>query len=318
MAPMKVCQLRDDLSFGTRISGVTEELLKDELVKKELNDIFWDRGVILFEDVEPSGQMHLAVSRVFGPLKSHPIALARPDDKDGMMGILDIRDDTDTSCIVEIEGRQLATWLPWHFDHCFNNELNRASVLRAMTMPPDGGMTGFADGIDLYDAISPVLRDKIEGQHIIYVLDMHYEYMRFCKPEGFRVLRTRGDATYAMVDPKAFPRAVHPAVWTRTSGEKVLHVSPWGAVGIKDHEDPEGDELLLSVCDELLEKMNPYFHKWKPTDMVILDNWRMLHSVNGHDPKYPRHMKRTTIEGDYGLGYFENKAVGNKALKTTV
>jgi alpha-ketoglutarate-dependent taurine dioxygenase len=52
-------------------------------------------------------------------------------------------------------------------------------------------------------------------------------------------------------------------------------------------------------------------HDWKPTDMVIWDNWRVLHAVEGCDPKYERRMQRTTIKGDYGLGYFEGgKKIG--------
>ncbi|MGB8365091.1 MAG: TauD/TfdA family dioxygenase [Rhizomicrobium sp.] len=54
------------------------------------------------------------------------------------------------------------------------------------------------------------------------------------------------------------------------------------------------------------------------TDMLIWDNWRMLHSVTGMDPKYGRRMQRTTIKGDYGLGYFENGGTGDKILEMTV
>lgn len=52
--------------------------------------------------------------------------------------------------------------------------------------------------------------------------------------------------------------------------------------------------------------------------MVIWDNWRMLHAVSGHDPDEARVMHRTTIEGDYGLGYFEGHAVGDEILEMTV
>ena len=69
---------------------------------------------------------------------------------------------------------------------------------------------------------------------------------------------------------------------------------------------------------EIRDKAVPYIHHWKPRDMVIWDNWRVLHSVNGCDPHYPRRMHRTTIKGDYGLGYFENKGVGDKILEMTV
>jgi taurine dioxygenase len=51
-----------------------------------------------------------------------------------------------------------------------------------------------------------------------------------------------------------------------------------------------------------------YFHEWTPTDMVIWDNWRFLHSVSGSRPENGRCMHRTTIRGDYRLGRFETEA----------
>ena len=109
------------------------------------------------------------------------------------------------------------------------------------------------------------------------------------------------------------PLALHPAVWTRATGEKVLHVSPWMAKGIAGRSPADGAALLHEVCDEIVAAARDlsYFHEWKPSDMVIWDNHRMLHAVEGCDAKYERQTLRTTIKGDYGLGYFEDgKKVG--------
>ena len=105
------------------------------------------------------------------------------------------------------------------------------------------------------------------------------------------------------------PRALHPAVWTRDSGEKVLHVSPWMAKGIEGRDRVDGDALLADVCDEIVAAARglSYFHRWEPTDMLIWDNWRVLHSVSGSAPEHGRCMHRTTIAGDYGLGRFETR-----------
>jgi len=91
-------------------------------------------------------------------------------------------------------------------------------------------------------------------------------------------------------------------------------------VGIVDAESPEGDALLEAVCQEInhLADVNSYHHQWRPTDMVIWDNWRVLHAVSGHPPSLERTMYRTTIKGDYGLGRFENNAQGGKILEMTV
>jgi taurine dioxygenase len=45
-----------------------------------------------------------------------------------------------------------------------------------------------------------------------------------------------------------------------------------------------------------------YFHDWKQDDMVLWDNWRVLHCATGVPPEETRVMERTTISGDYALG----------------
>lgn len=318
MSSIKVEPLRDDLEFGARVRGVDQAAIEDAAVRQQLNEIFEDRGMIVFEDIEPSGRMHVALSNVFGPLKDHPVPSVPRVDQDTMPGVIDMRYDPGSGGLVELEGKQLAQWLPWHFDHCYNNELNRAGVLRAIDIPPEGGRTGFADGIDLYRSISPQLREKIEGRNLIYTLDLRYSTMRFGRPQGFRLVRSHPHEDLLAERAKTLPRAIHPAVWTRTSGEKVMHVSPWMAVGIEGHEDPDGDQLLEAVCQEIMARVKPYFHQWQRTQMLIWDNWRMLHCVSGHPPQHERRMQRTTIRGDYGLGYFENDGKGSTLLEMTV
>jgi taurine dioxygenase len=55
-----------------------------------------------------------------------------------MPGVITIRTDP-KACIVEIDGERLMNWQPWHFDHSYNNELNRAGVLRPDTIASQRG-----------------------------------------------------------------------------------------------------------------------------------------------------------------------------------
>ena len=317
MFEIVVQPLREDLSFGSRVQGVSALSLQDEAVCGLLRDVFERSGLIVFEDVEPSSLMHVAISNVFGPLKDHPVPSVGRVDADAMPGVIDMRHDPATSAINEVNGELLAQWLPWHFDHCYNNELNRAGVLRAIDIPPEGGLTLFADGIDLFRSINPGLRDEIDGLNILYTLNLSYEDMRFGRPKSLGYRRRPPDLDALLRQAATQPRAIHPAVWTRRTGEKVLHISPWGAVGIERMETPEGDDLLERVCQEINHKAVAYAHRWKSTDMLIWDNWRVLHAVSGFDPAQTRRMHRTTIKGDYGLGYFENEGVGGSVLGMT-
>jgi taurine dioxygenase len=313
--------LQADLPFGTRIAGLTIDDLRDEGLRERILEAFERTGMIVFEEVEPSNRMQAALSKVFGPLKVHPVKAVDRIDEDDMGGALAVTADPATCDIVEIDGKPYSSWLPWHFDHCYNNELNRAGVLRLVQATPNGGQTCFADGIAIYEAMAPELRARIEDRSILYSLDMQPDHIRFGRPENFRVLQVDPYQLAILEQAKAYPRAIHPAVWTRQSGEKVMHVSPWMAEGIEGSEDAEGDALLHAVAEEVnrLAQSQCYVHDWKPTDMLIWDNWRMLHRVTGCTPPHQRTIYRTTIKGDYGLGRFENDDQGRyKELERVV
>ena len=149
------------------------------------------------------------------------------------------------------------------------------------------------------------MRDRFENLDIVYHTHLMFHNMRFGLPKSFKQVKVRPMITEMLAATKDAPRAVHPAIWTRETGEKVLHVAPWQAAGIVGMMTPEGDELFAALIDEIDVKVKPYRHKWSHTDMIIWDNWRFIHSVGGNPPQYSRQMQRTTIEGDYGHGRFE-------------
>jgi taurine dioxygenase len=296
---LRVSPLCDGLPYGARVHGVTEAILQEERTHQQLRTLFQDRGLILFEEVEPRDGIQLAISRIYGRTKNY-----RPKDStadDAEISIDEMKTEPGTSTIVEIDGKQLSGWLPWHFDQCYNRTPNRARVLRCQQAPPSGGLTGFLDGMALYESISRGLREELDGRSVLYEMDMHLAHMRFGVPDHFRVLR---ETPKFSLDPwPVLPRASHPAVVTRPSGRKLLHVSPWmanGVVGIDGEMDPRGHDLLEAVSKEIcsLGRSSAYYHQWRPTDLLIWDNRRMLHSATGCDPAFTRTMCRTTILED--------------------
>jgi len=318
MAELTITDLRDDLSFGSTVRGVTHEALADESIRQRLRDLFVERGLIVFKDMEPTAKMHVALSKVFGPLKDHPTSSTPRTAEDEAAGVIDMHyipnaeDPGKGEGLVEIDGKPVARFSPWHFDHCYNDELNYAGVLRCPVNAPEGGRTGFMDGIELYRQFPQDLRDRIEGINIIYTLDTRLSKQKY--GVNFKHLTEHGSTAQLLKEVAIFPRAMHPAVWTRPTGEKVLHAAPWMAVGVEHHEDAAGDKLFDDICHEINRRgqgTSAYWHQWEPTDMVIWDNHRMLHAVEGCDAKYERRTIRSTIKGDYGHGYFEDgKKIG--------
>jgi len=307
MALTDVRPLAEDLPFGVRIGGLTRAALEDKALRDEIDELFIEHGMIVFEGVEQSDEMQLALSSCFGPLKEHPVKAVARVDNDRLPGVIEIKSRR-AQGVVEIDGQQLSHWLPWHFDHCYNDELNRAGVLRSVERVDEGGITGFLDGIALYEAFPKDLRDALEGKEIAYRLETQYDTLKFGRPAQYRMVEPK-PLTQAFYDQVAkMSRAIHPAIWTRPTGEKCLHVSAYMAQGIVGMENEEGDALLEAVCQEinrLGKEACAYHHKWNPDDMAIWDNLRMLHCVSGNDPDLERLMYRTTIAGDYELGRWE-------------
>jgi len=306
MSSFKVEQLRGDLPFGAKVTGLTLDALKDEDVRNQLREIFEDRGVIVFKDIAELDEMHMAVSEVFGPLQNYALPISQKErsleeDIAGKAELLDL----EIQSISEVNGKQVAGVLPLHFDSAYVGNINRGGVLRAITIPPEGGETEFVDGIQLYNDIKPELREKFEDAQILYYSKLMFTHQRFGFPRNTRYIQLSDVQLESIRKCEGARRAIHPAIWTRQTGERVLHVSPFQAAGIYGHEDPDSDALLEELCQEIYDKMILYKHKWELTDLVLWDNWRCLHGVNGYDPKYRRHVRRYTVQGDYGFGFLE-------------
>ncbi len=99
-----------------------------------------------------------------------------------------------------------------------------------------------------------------------------------------------------------FPPVSHPLVFVQPeTGRKVLNLSPFFAMYVEELGDQEGHELLLELSAHILDS-RAYHHRWSTDEMILWDNWRMLHSVTPVPLDEERVMQRTTIKGDYGVG----------------
>ena len=61
MTTITVRPVRDDLSFGARVGGVTFGSLGESGVRAQLNELFEAHGLLIFEGVEPTPKMQVAL-----------------------------------------------------------------------------------------------------------------------------------------------------------------------------------------------------------------------------------------------------------------
>jgi taurine dioxygenase len=107
-----------------------------------------------------------------------------------------------------------------------------------------------------------------------------------------------------------FPPCVHPLIITQQeTGRKVLKLSPMHARYILGMDRAESDALLDELGRHICDDRFAYLHSWGKDDMVVWDNWRVLHSATGVPLHCKRVAQRTTIVGDYKVGRYLDAAL---------
>ncbi len=314
----QVRPLSEDLAFGSIVTDLDMSTLEDRTLRQALVALWVDRGLVLFEGLETDEAGHIALSSVFGTPEIHPL---RDPSKPGRPELSDIRYDSVFGEIYEFaDGSRRGGWLPWHFDLVYVDRINHGGILRPIVVPEGGGETGFIDQIAAYDTLADRLKERIDGLEVVYRFDIDASEQRFGSTPGLKLRRMDPRSSKLMSRPDAFPEVVHPLVFRQPeTGRKVLNVSPWFALGIEGMEAMEGDALLEEVVAHATDEAGAYFHSWSTSDLVLWDNWRMMHCARGVPAETERHMQRTTILGDYGRGRMRTmNAVIDDALRINV
>lgn len=293
--------------FGAEIIGVDLSKPIDAAAEQAIRDAWIDAGILLFRGAQQDDAAQMRLSRIFGELE--PAATSHMNDADNpYLMTLAYDPDDKTPRFAQhynIGGIDRAGWLGWHWDQAFMPTIVRGAVLR-MTHPSRVmGETGFIDAIGAYDRLSDAMKTRIEGLEIVYLFSPDFTTCRFGFPKDIRALpreRTEGGGGVGAYD---FPPTVHPLVITQLeTGRKVLKLSPMHCQYVLGMDREEGDALLTELADHLVDPRYAYFHQWQENDMVVWDNWRVIHSANGVPLDCRRRARRTTIAGDYKVGRY--------------
>ena len=303
--------------FGFEITGVDLTAPISPQIQQEILDAWIEGGILLFRGAGATDEIHMRLSSVFGQMEPAATAsMNRPYNPYLMTLLYDPKDDKPSFQTNYIVGGILrAGWLGWHWDQSFMPTIVRGAVLRMLEPAPVMGETGLIDAIGAYDRLSPAQKQRIEGLEVVYEFNPDFCTGQFGFPKDIaKEQRPNGQAAGKMFD---FPPVVHPMVITQPeTGRKVLKLSPMHSRYILGMDRHESDELLEEIAEHLVDPRYAYFHKWGRDDMLVWDNWRVIHSANGVPPQFRRHAVRTTIMGDYKVGrYLDPKLDRDRSVK---
>ncbi|MBM9508921.1 L-tyrosine/L-tryptophan isonitrile synthase family protein [Actinacidiphila acididurans] len=173
-------------------------------------------------------------------------------------------------------------FLPFHWDGMYVGHIPEFQMFHCLEAPDtqDGGRTLFADTTAMLEAADPAVRELWERATVTY---------RINKTEHYG-----GVAVSPVVVP-------HPRTGTATV--RFNEPMPEGtvnrsALAIDGVDAADERRLLASLEEALRDPRSTYAHAWQPDDIVVTDNYTLLHTREPFRSKAPRHLRRIHILGD--------------------
>jgi alpha-ketoglutarate-dependent taurine dioxygenase len=224
------------------------------------------------QQLDDAGQQ--AFGRLFGELVDHPTV----PSKDGTQ-------------ILELDSNHGGRANSWHTDVTFEVAYPQVSILRAVTLPPYGGDTVWANTAAAYDELTPALKALAENLWALHGNDYDYAATRVT-PDA------HGAKRYQEVFTRRLIQAEHPLVRVHPeTGERTL-VSGHFIKNFIGCNAQDSDHLLAIFQNHITRLENTVRWRWAEGDVAVWDNRATQHyAINDYGDAH-RVMRRITVSGD--------------------
>ena len=275
---MEAIRLANALGAELRGVDITGDLSGSEI--EAIRKVWNEHHLIVFRGVTMTPSQHIAFSNRFGALDDHA---STPHERlDGYPELLEVTNKPKNGQ----PSQSRNTGRNWHSDYSYTGRPAAASMLYCTEKPPVGGDTMFCNMARAYDELSDKMKGVVDDFQSVYDINLVSGISKR-DPEKMAVLRELN------------PPIAHPCVRTHPeSGVKALYVSERTS-----HFDgmsrAESAPIIDYLCRHATRAENVYRHQWRVGDLVCWDNRSTMHIALGDfDPAQPRHMLRTTLQGD--------------------
>jgi alpha-ketoglutarate-dependent 2,4-dichlorophenoxyacetate dioxygenase len=268
--------------FGAECSGLdlTRPLTPEEV--KQVTDAMDKWGVTVWRTTGMSDANHVEFSRNFGYLERVP----RREGVKYRMPFQELFDASNLNVEGEITNDPAAIQYRkgdrlWHTDSAFMEKRTSYSLLLAHEVPPEGGMTSFADTRSAYEDLPQDMKDFLADK--VGINSLWWS-------------RKMAGAEIDDAEIEERPTARHPLVHVhKGSGRKALFIAAH-TMDVEGMPKEEGRKLIRDLIEHCTQPQYVFSVEWHVGDMVIWDNLCSMHRGGDYDyGKYKRDMRRTTV-----------------------
>lgn len=259
-------------AIGAEVTGVDLRDDLDDTTVARIRQALLDHLVLFFRGQDLDDDAHLRFALRFGPLSIPPLATKYQDSP--AVTVLD-------QVAPKGEGAD-----EWHSDNTFMPNPPLGSILRSERLPETGGDTCFSSMYAAYDALSPAMRQMIDGLTAVHDIT--------------KVMRKAIAAGHTDLDMAAmqerFPPIEHPVARVHEeAGRKALFVNRNCTTHIVGLSERENEVILPFLLDHV---HSPEFQcrlHWEPGTVAFWDNRSVQHYAVA-DYTERRVMRRVTID----------------------
>lgn len=260
---------------GAEIRNVDLNNLSDAEVEA-VADAHAEHGVVFFREQTLGPDEQLAAAGRFGAINVNRFFTPVPEQPRVALVLKEPQHETN------IGGS-------WHTDHSYDQAPALGSMLYAKEVPESGGDTMFANMYGACEALSPGLRETLEGLCAVH------SSRHIFGPQGYHA--SRGDDRYGNAE-RATQDAVHPVIIRHPrSGRAALYVNPGFTVRIDGWTELESRPLLDYLFRVAARPEHTCRFQWRPGSVAFWDNRATWHYALNDYPGERRLMHRVTIDG---------------------
>lgn len=187
----------------------------------------------------------------------------------------------------------------WHTDVTFMPRPPMGSILRAVTLPPSGGDTSWADSQLAYESLSAGVRALVDPLTAVHDGMREFAYY-------FDKMKATGQTPTSLWEGKPVSELVpveHPVVRVHPeTGRKGLFVNPGFTSHVVGVSAAESAAILGMLYAHLAKPEHVVRHRWRVGDVAMWDNRSTLHYANRDYGTARRVMHRITLQGDEPFG----------------